>query len=1063
MRVIVVSVLAAFLFSACGSHGGNSSPPNNPAPTATTLSPATTPAAGTAFTLTVSGTGFVSGSVVNWNGTPLTTTFVSSTQLTASVPANLIGSVGTVQVAVTNPTPGGGNSTQLAFAIVNPTPVLGSLSTTSAPVGSAPLTLTITGSKFVAGSVVRWQGADRATTFKSATQVTATIPATDLVFAGSVQITVANPTPGGGSSTATTFTIQPQIANGVALSGGANALAVNTTVDLFDNSASGNDIQSGVVMNRLDVMVAPNATVAQVNDALGSVGAGIVSMTAGLGNLTVGVGTQSSVAGLDAIATHLRTSPGIDLAVVAYAPAVHSIFPGDGISFTEMAAQVRHLLPARFPAAWNAAPVTFGDPANPGSTPTCAGGTPIPILVADYFAAQPDPSFTGLVPTFQGPAAPLPGLPAGVLLHGYLSALTLGANGFGANPFPLTSGCVDLRLVQAVENGATPFEVNQNVATRLPAGKAIVNYSLGSRDECLDANGNSLDANDNPVPCIAPTGNLEPPLSRATAALDWKDRTRTRWNNFLIIAAAGNARDKPSTTIYAGNGDSRYGSEIILSQLNDTQFQFVTDDALWSPSAGFAAQGFSSLKASAAEQTALAQTVTSHGLTNAIADNVIVVGSATSQTNGSTLTQHVTQDQLAESTFSASGPDVLAVGENVLDNPAYKGTSVAAPQVAGLASLLWMLSPDLYAQPPSTTKRAIVANTRNRVIDAYASVLSLDEAASPNEQTAHIRATLLNVAGDEHFTEADIEAFLRQFFVVDTGGNITHQAAAGTTADFSRYDLNGDGFTTAGARRERFDLDRVGSQRYGTTQYTNVSQQIEGTDIRFDESAVTDLEILCYYAYSDLYVGDHPARANLLAGRCGLVVTPATVNLTVGQQQQFTATTPTNSSVTWSASCGTIDSTGLYTAPSTAGQCTVRATDTANGNLAGTAIVTVTASTGVSRTDFAGTYTNTCRGLVFPGQTPPPPTVTTGPATASFTVNNGQATAASLLAPNDTFFKIGRIATLFGPAENFQGFINPGNSFTWTVTGSGSTTHLALSVEEVGSNCTFAFDGNSTP
>ncbi len=42
---------------------------------------------GPAFTLTVNGTGFVSGATVNWNGAPLTTTFVSQSQLTAAVPA----------------------------------------------------------------------------------------------------------------------------------------------------------------------------------------------------------------------------------------------------------------------------------------------------------------------------------------------------------------------------------------------------------------------------------------------------------------------------------------------------------------------------------------------------------------------------------------------------------------------------------------------------------------------------------------------------------------------------------------------------------------------------------------------------------------------------------------------------------------------------------------------------------------------------------------------------------------------------------------------------------------
>ncbi|HTA24062.1 MAG TPA: IPT/TIG domain-containing protein [Terriglobales bacterium] len=50
---------------------------------------------GTRFTLTVNGTGFVSGATVNWNGTALVTTFVSESQLTATVPAPDIADAGT--------------------------------------------------------------------------------------------------------------------------------------------------------------------------------------------------------------------------------------------------------------------------------------------------------------------------------------------------------------------------------------------------------------------------------------------------------------------------------------------------------------------------------------------------------------------------------------------------------------------------------------------------------------------------------------------------------------------------------------------------------------------------------------------------------------------------------------------------------------------------------------------------------------------------------------------------------------------------------------------------------
>jgi hypothetical protein len=46
------------------------------------LVPDATAPGGPAFTLTVNGAGFVAGSVVNWNGSPRATTFVSSTKLT---------------------------------------------------------------------------------------------------------------------------------------------------------------------------------------------------------------------------------------------------------------------------------------------------------------------------------------------------------------------------------------------------------------------------------------------------------------------------------------------------------------------------------------------------------------------------------------------------------------------------------------------------------------------------------------------------------------------------------------------------------------------------------------------------------------------------------------------------------------------------------------------------------------------------------------------------------------------------------------------------------------------
>ena len=90
---------------------------NNPVPTLTSLSPTSATAGGATFTLTVNGTGFVTGSVVRWNGVARTTTYVSGTQLRASIQAADIATAGIFPVTVFNPTPGGGTSTAVQFTV----------------------------------------------------------------------------------------------------------------------------------------------------------------------------------------------------------------------------------------------------------------------------------------------------------------------------------------------------------------------------------------------------------------------------------------------------------------------------------------------------------------------------------------------------------------------------------------------------------------------------------------------------------------------------------------------------------------------------------------------------------------------------------------------------------------------------------------------------------------------------------------------------------------------------------------------------------------------------------
>jgi uncharacterized protein (TIGR03437 family) len=207
---------------------------NNPVPALTALSQDAVTAGGAGFTLTVTGTNFVNGSVVRWNGSERPTSFASSTQLTAAIAAADIATAGTAAVTVFNPAPGGGASNARTFTVNNPLPMLAGLSPGSTTVGGAGLTLTLNGASFVNSSVVRWNGADRPTTYVSQTQLTAAIPAGDIASAGTASVTVFNPSPGGGASTAQTFTINNLAPNAMSLSPGvviAGGGAFTLTVD----------------------------------------------------------------------------------------------------------------------------------------------------------------------------------------------------------------------------------------------------------------------------------------------------------------------------------------------------------------------------------------------------------------------------------------------------------------------------------------------------------------------------------------------------------------------------------------------------------------------------------------------------------------------------------------------------------------------------------------------------------------------------------------------------------------------------------------------------------------
>jgi hypothetical protein len=230
LAMIALSV-ATFAGCAGGGSNYNPPPPPNSAPSLSAnapLSPSSATAGGPAFTLTVTGRGFLSSSTVQWNGSPRGTTFVSSTSLQAAITAADIATAGLAMVTVVTPSPGGGTSAPATFTINNPTPTTASLNPNSALAGGAAFTLTITGTNFVSTSSVQWNGTTRTTTFVSNTSLQAAITAADIATAGTATVTVVNAAPGGGTSGDTTFTINNPMPTATSLNP-ASAFAGSTS------------------------------------------------------------------------------------------------------------------------------------------------------------------------------------------------------------------------------------------------------------------------------------------------------------------------------------------------------------------------------------------------------------------------------------------------------------------------------------------------------------------------------------------------------------------------------------------------------------------------------------------------------------------------------------------------------------------------------------------------------------------------------------------------------------------------------------------------------------------
>lgn len=181
-----------------------------PVPMLTSISPDNAAAGAADTMLTATGSDFVPTTELRLDGIRLTTTYVSATQLRATIPAAQL--VMGRSATVTAVTPGlGGTSAGASFVITNPQAALGAVNPTSALAGGMALNIVLTGTGFVPGAVVTASGTVLQSMVVLPTQITATLSPMVLSKSGLITIAVRNPMPGGGGVGDQVFRIDPVI------------------------------------------------------------------------------------------------------------------------------------------------------------------------------------------------------------------------------------------------------------------------------------------------------------------------------------------------------------------------------------------------------------------------------------------------------------------------------------------------------------------------------------------------------------------------------------------------------------------------------------------------------------------------------------------------------------------------------------------------------------------------------------------------------------------------------------------------------------------------------------
>ena len=601
----------------------------------------------------------------------------------------------------------------------------------------------------------------------------------------------------------------------VLLSGDDNDTAISAVISLSPTPVEPDQIKAkGLLSTRLDAVINPAATVAEVNTALQSVGAKIDGMVEGNPVVVLNIPEVADQAAAQVVADSLQAKDTflfVSVTFDANTVSTNLNIPAHGNELRRARTALQHNIPADWHEAAHFPALSRADV---GPPPTL--NQPVTMVVPNIY------SLAEILTT---------NIPNHFFLTGEFAGESVE---YGAGVFNSIEGSYGYSISSVISNtditGAYPnpgsdlLQIASSQLGGLSYGATIIAIQNSLRESVFRATFDAKLILNTNFTYVDDDFSGRSRIWRAIDALRW----RSIGSGFLHIASVG---DLGESTGAARHAD--YSSPFAVSEAYPNLQDLILED----PDIDFnsdAVFNFLLLRTALSDPSPIG--------------NLLVVGS--SQLDGFT-----------RSSFSTPGADVRMIGEDVLAScyssnlPCEIGqwflsnTDAASAQLAGLAA--WMLNMD-----STLTNNAVIEAIKHvyqngqlvGIVDTYAALLALDSSLSGSP----IRKRILDVtdstelgAPDGVFDDNDINQWVNTILP--------------NFEDGFPFDLNGDGHI-GGSDAVWFDLDVNALPEYNT--------DLASSTRNFNEKAVTDLDVLCYYAYSELFSGDETRRDEILLGEC---------------------------------------------------------------------------------------------------------------------------------------------------------------------------------------------------